>query len=79
MKELIKRSVVDSGSLVAIECMTMELFEDESSSQLVTSDKISDWVAATSTSGCPWRSALGQRRWPSLSHYRVMRWKLQYY
>ena len=47
VNKLIKRS----GSLIAIECMTRELFEDESLSQLVTSDKINDWVAATSTSG----------------------------
>ena len=51
VNELIKCSIVDSECIVAIECMTRELFEDESSSRLVSSDKISDWVAATSTSG----------------------------
>ena len=51
VKELIKGSIIGSESIVAIECLNRELFEDESSSQIVTSDKISDWVAATSTSG----------------------------
>ena len=49
VKELIKGSIVGSECIVAVECLTRELFKDESSSRLVTSDKISDWVADSSS------------------------------
>ena len=51
MIKLNKGSVIGPECIVARECLARELFEDRAVTQLVTSDRINDWVAATSMSG----------------------------